>query len=60
AAEVDKRRRNTAASARFRQRKKQREHEMMTRNTQMSAQLIEHEERIRELERENAWLRSLI
>lgn len=60
AIEEDKRRRNTAASARFRIKKKQREQALekaAKENAQRVDQLVE---RVKELEKENKWLRGLI
>ncbi|CAJ0637373.1 1653_t:CDS:2 [Entrophospora sp. SA101] len=60
AAEEDKRRRNTAASARFRIKKKLREQalERTAREMTLKAEMLEG--KIKELELENKWLRSLI
>ncbi|BFZ56991.1 hypothetical protein PYCC9005_004041 [Savitreella phatthalungensis] len=58
--EEDKRRRNTAASARFRVKKKQREQALQESAKQMSDKCSSLEGRIRELELENKWLRSLL
>jgi hypothetical protein len=60
AAEEDKRRRNTAASARFRVKKKQREQALEQTANEMSDKCTQLEERIGELEMENKWLRNLI
>ncbi|KAL1999173.1 hypothetical protein VTN02DRAFT_4940 [Thermoascus thermophilus] len=60
AAEEDKRRRNTAASARFRIKKKQREQALertVREATEMNATL---EARVAQLEMENRWLRNLL
>ena len=60
AADEDKRRRNTAASARFRIKKKQREQalERTAREMAQKAEILEG--RVRELEMEVKWLRGLI
>ncbi|KAK5099840.1 hypothetical protein LTS08_005555 [Lithohypha guttulata] len=60
AAEEDKRRRNTAASARFRVKKKQREQalERTLKDSQDKSQKLEM--RVQQLEQENKWLRDLI
>ncbi len=60
AAEEDKRRRNTAASARFRVKKKQREQALEKTAKDMSDKVNLMEVRIQQLETENAWLKSLI
>lgn len=60
AAEEDKRRRNTAASARFRVKKKQREQEMEKKAKEMTEKVTKLETRIQQLETENAWLKGLI
>jgi hypothetical protein len=60
AAEEDKRRRNTAASARFRVKKKQREQALEKTAKDMSDRLQQLEARIGQLETENTWLKSLI
>ncbi|CAG8496521.1 15088_t:CDS:1 [Acaulospora colombiana] len=59
-AEEDKRRRNTAASARFRVKKKLREQalERASRDMTTKAELLEN--KVRELEKEIQWLRSLL
>lgn len=60
AAEEDKRRRNTAASARFRVKKKQREQALertVREATEMNATL---EARVAQLEMENRWLKNLL
>ncbi len=59
-AEEDKRRRNTAASARFRVKKKQREQALEKAAKEMTDRLTGHESRIRELEQENKWLKGLL
>lgn len=60
AAEEDKRRRNTAASARFRVKKKQREQALEKTAKDMSDKVNILETRIQQLETENAWLKGLI
>ncbi|TQS37355.1 hypothetical protein Golomagni_02174 [Golovinomyces magnicellulatus] len=60
AAEEDKRRRNTAASARFRIKKKQREQALERSAKEMSDKVAKFEDRIRMLETENKWLKDLI
>ncbi|KAK4101869.1 hypothetical protein N658DRAFT_485747 [Parathielavia hyrcaniae] len=60
AAEEDKRKRNTAASARFRIKKKQREQELEKRTKEMSDKVTMLEGRISALETENKWLKSLV
>ncbi|KAH8821281.1 hypothetical protein F5884DRAFT_82258 [Xylogone sp. PMI_703] len=60
AAEEDKRRRNTAASARFRIKKKQREQALERSAKEMSDKVAALEGRINQLETENKWLKSLI
>lgn len=60
AAEEDKRRRNTAASARFRIKKKQREQEM-EKNAKMLQEKVQGlESKVSQLEMENKWLRNLV
>ena len=59
-AEEDKRRRNTAASARFRAKKKQREQQLertVRETTELNATL---EARVSQLEMENRWLKNLL
>jgi Basic region leucine zipper len=56
----DKRRRNTAASARFRVKKKEREAELERRAQDMTTRCDELRRRIDALETENRWLRELI
>lgn len=58
--EEDKRRRNTAASARFRIKKKQREQALQESNKAILDRNAQLEQRVKELELENKWLRSLI
>ena len=60
AVEEDKRRRNTEASARFRVKKKVREQALERTAAEMTDKVRGLEERVRQLERENGWLRSLI
>ncbi|AEO71088.1 uncharacterized protein THITE_75012 [Thermothielavioides terrestris NRRL 8126] len=60
AAEEDKRRRNTAASARFRIKKKQREQALEKSAKEMSEKVTILEGRISALETENKWLKSLV
>lgn len=60
AAEEDKRRRNTAASARFRVKKKQREQALEKTAKEMTDRVNLLESRINQLEMENNWLKSLI
>ncbi|KAI9642755.1 hypothetical protein NHQ30_008487 [Ciborinia camelliae] len=60
AAEEDKRRRNTAASARFRVKKKQREQALERSAKDMSDKVAALESRINQLETENKWLKNLI
>ncbi|KAJ9130389.1 Regulatory protein cys-3 [Pleurostoma richardsiae] len=60
AAEEDKRRRNTAASARFRIKKKQREQALEKSAKEMSEKVTALEGRISQLETENKWLKNLV
>ncbi|EPY51972.1 transcription factor Zip1 [Schizosaccharomyces cryophilus OY26] len=60
AAEEDKRRRNTAASARFRIKKKQKEQQLERTAKELSEKMAALEARIGELEMENTWLKGLI
>jgi len=60
AAEEDKRRRNTLASARFRAKKKMREQALEKDHKEMLAKIEKMENRIKELELENKWLRGLV
>ena len=60
AAEEDKRRRNTAASARFRVKKKQREQALETTAKDLEAKVVGLEQRIGQLEAENEFLRDLV
>lgn len=59
-AEEDKRRRNTAASARFRIKKKQREQALERSAKEMSDKVAKLEGHIKMLETENKWLKDLI
>lgn len=60
AAEEDKRRRNTAASARFRIKKKQRDQALERQTKEMADQVAGLEKKITQLELENRWLRNLL
>ena len=60
AAEEDKRRRNTAASARFRVKKKQREQALEKSAKEMTEKVTALEGRIQQLETENKWLKNLV
>lgn len=60
AAEEDKRRRNTAASARFRIKKKQREAALEKQAKDMSDKVSQLEGKVQQLEMENKWLKGLI
>lgn len=60
AAEEDKRRRNTAASARFRVKKKQREQALEKTAREMSEKAAMLETKVQQLEMENRWLKGLI
>ncbi|KAI5852507.1 regulatory protein cys-3 [Morchella snyderi] len=60
AADEDKRRRNTAASARFRVKKKQREQALERTAKEMTDKCSLLEQRINRLELENRWLKGLI
>lgn len=59
-AEEDKRKRNTAASARFRIKKKMREQSMEKTVREMTEKSTGLEDRVRELELEVKWLRGLL
>ncbi len=59
-AEEDKRRRNTAASARFRVKKKQREQALDKTAKEMTDKAAKLEKKVAELEMENKWLKGLI
>jgi hypothetical protein len=60
AAEEDKRRRNTAASARFRIKKKAREQALEKREKELNEEVTQLKNRITHLETENKWLRGLV
>ena len=60
AAEEDKRRRNTAASARFRVKKKQREQALEKQSKEMSEKVSQLEGKVQQLEMENKWLKGLL
>lgn len=60
AAEEDKRRRNTAASARFRVKKKQREQALEKQAKEMGDKVSALESKVQQLEMENKWLKGLI
>jgi hypothetical protein len=60
AADEDKRRRNTAASARFRVKKKQHEQQLKDKTNELTEHALKLEERVRKLEMENELLRGLI
>ncbi|PHH79771.1 hypothetical protein CDD82_2179 [Ophiocordyceps australis] len=60
AAEEDKRRRNTAASARFRIKKKQREQALEKSAKEMSDKISNLESKVSQLEQENQWLKNLL
>jgi hypothetical protein len=60
AGEEDKRRRNTAASARFRIKKKMREQALEQTAKEMSEKADRLEGRVKELELEIKWLRSIL
>lgn len=60
AIEEDKRKRNTAASARFRIKKKQREAALEAHSKEVSTQLAELKDEINKLRDENQWLKGLI
>jgi hypothetical protein len=60
AAEEDKRRRNTAASARFRIKKKQREQALEKSAKEMSTKVSSLESKVSQLETENKWLKNLL
>jgi hypothetical protein len=59
-ADEDKRRRNTAASARFRVKKKQREQALEKSSKEMTDKASRLEKKVQELELENRWLKGLI
>ncbi|KAG8863508.1 hypothetical protein FRB96_008248 [Tulasnella sp. 330] len=56
----DKRRRNTQASARFRLKKKEREHAMEIRSKELETKVGELEKECEALRRENGWLKGLV
>ncbi|KAK9371917.1 uncharacterized protein V1513DRAFT_454069 [Lipomyces chichibuensis] len=60
AAEEDKRRRNTAASARFRVKKKQREQQMERTAKDLQEKVQQLEAKIMQLEMENKWLKNIV
>ena len=60
AADEDKRRRNTAASARFRVKKKQRDQELERKTKEMADKVHDLEKKVGQLELENRWLRNLL
>lgn len=60
AAEEDKRRRNTAASARFRIKKKQREQALEKSAKEMNDKVTALENKVSQLETENKWLKNLL
>ncbi|KAK8129912.1 regulatory protein cys-3 protein [Apiospora kogelbergensis] len=60
AAEEDKRRRNTAASARFRVKKKAREQALEKREKELGDEVSALKKRITHLETENKWLKNLV
>ncbi|EGX97212.1 bZIP transcription factor (MetR), putative [Cordyceps militaris CM01] len=60
AAEEDKRRRNTAASARFRIKKKQREQALEKSAKDMHTKVTDLENKVSQLETENKWLKNLL
>jgi Basic region leucine zipper len=60
AIDEDKRRRNTAASARFRVKKKEREQAMERTAAEMTEKVDRLQNRVRQLELENGWLKDLI
>lgn len=56
----DKRRRNTAASARFRLKKKEREAALERRAKELEDRVVELERECEGLRRENGWLKGLV
>lgn len=60
AIEEDKRKRNTAASARFRVKKKQREAALEAHTKELSTQLKDLKDEVNKLRNENQWLKGLI
>lgn len=59
-AEDDKRRRNTAASARFRLKKKLREQALEQKSKELNENVEKLEAKVKELEMEAKWLRALV
>lgn len=59
-AEEDKRKRNQAASARFRQKKKQREQQMLEQSREMTEKTKKLESEVEGLKRENTFLKRLL
>lgn len=59
-AEEDKRRRNTAASARFRVKKKMREQQMERAAKELQEKVLTLETKVMQLEMENKWLKNLV
>ncbi|KAI9299174.1 hypothetical protein K502DRAFT_326742 [Neoconidiobolus thromboides FSU 785] len=57
---LDKRRRNTLASARFRIRKKQKELELEKNAKELAEKVDDLNQKVKDLEKENKWLRSLL
>lgn len=57
---IEKRRRNTIASARFRVKKKEREAELERRATEMTKKAEALEKKVEDLEKQVSWLRSLL
>ncbi|KIW25978.1 uncharacterized protein PV07_09111 [Cladophialophora immunda] len=60
AAKEERRKRNTAASARFRMKKKQREQALERKMSQVQDKNAKLEEKVNQLEMENKWLKDLI
>jgi hypothetical protein len=60
AAEEDKRRRNTAASARFRVKKKQKEQQLEKTAKEMTDKVLALEKRVQELNMENQFYKKLL
>ncbi|ORY57714.1 hypothetical protein BCR35DRAFT_309613 [Leucosporidium creatinivorum] len=58
--EEDKRRRNTAASARFRAKKKQRDQQLQQTSIQLREKVQDLEKEKTSLKAENTWLRDLV
>lgn len=59
-AEEDKRRRNTAASARFRMKKKLREQALEKKAKELTEYVEQLENKVKDLEKEAKWLRALV